>query len=355
MMTDHERAMMDAINAARVERGVHALAADGRLTSAARSHAVDMAIHPGMVHIGSDGSTIGQRIAEAGYVAARYGEITAWGWQGQVAPAVEWWLQSPDHVGYLLSPEFSDIGVGYAIGLGPWGSYWCIDMGRRATPTLPPPVPEPPPKPRPYTSHVPVVVGGTVAPGIDLLDYLRGDGRAYMVQHPDGNSEKFRTVHDGARWLLLKNSQWEELWADDLFIWRGVDTSPGDGQYYRQFEDGQRGARWCPRRMTIGQHWDSPAEHTVQTYWKGDCSPAEHHRNGRTRNRLTLIARHEAMTWHDVTVRDVIEVQSGTGERGYWARGYGLVAWSSPWGSSAIAHELPVSEGDNQPEHGCFG
>ena len=39
MMTDHERAMMDAINAARVERGVHALAADGQLTSAARSHA----------------------------------------------------------------------------------------------------------------------------------------------------------------------------------------------------------------------------------------------------------------------------------------------------------------------------
>ena len=33
MMTDHERAMMDAINAARVERGVHALAADGRLTA----------------------------------------------------------------------------------------------------------------------------------------------------------------------------------------------------------------------------------------------------------------------------------------------------------------------------------
>jgi hypothetical protein len=198
-------------------------------------------------------------------------------------------------------------------------------------------------------------LGGTVAAGVGLLDYLRGDGRAYMVRHPDGNNEKFRTVHDGARFLLLKNSQWEELWADDQFIWRGVDTSPGDGQYYRQFEDGQRGARWCPRRMTVGQAWASPAEHTVQTYWKGDCQPADHHRNGRTRNRLTLVARHAAMTWNGVTVRDVIEVVSGTGETGFWARGYGLVAWSSPWGSSAISHELPASEGDNQPEHGCFG
>ena len=52
---------------------------------------------------------------------------------------------------------------------------------------------------------MPVVVGGSVgaADGIDLLDYLRGDGRAYIVHHPDGNQEKFRTVRDGARWLQL--------------------------------------------------------------------------------------------------------------------------------------------------------
>ena len=33
MMTNHEHAMLQAINAARVERGIHALAADGQLTS----------------------------------------------------------------------------------------------------------------------------------------------------------------------------------------------------------------------------------------------------------------------------------------------------------------------------------
>ena len=73
---------------------------------------------------------------------------------------------------------------------------------------------------------MPVVVGGSVgaADGIDLLDYLRGDGRAYIVHHPDGNQEKFRTVRDGARWLQLKNSQWEEFWFTDSFIWRGVDV-----------------------------------------------------------------------------------------------------------------------------------
>lgn len=74
-----------------------------------------------------------------------------------------------------------------------------------------------------------------------------------MVRHPlDGNQEKFRTVDKGYQWLILKNSQWEELWLSDDYIRRGKDTSDGDGQYYRQFETGKEGARWCPRRMTIG-------------------------------------------------------------------------------------------------------
>ena len=66
-MNDHELAMLAAINAARAERGVHALAADDRAARAARRHAVDMAIHPGMVHIGSDGTNGGERLLQEGY------------------------------------------------------------------------------------------------------------------------------------------------------------------------------------------------------------------------------------------------------------------------------------------------
>lgn len=341
--------MVQAINAARAARGVGALRESAALTAAAQRHAADMATHPGLVHEGSDGSTIEERIRDAGYAPAQWGEVVAWGWGGAAQPAVDWWLASPGHVGYVLSTEYTEIGVGYATGLGPWGHYWCVDFGRRAEMPMPPPEPA-----RPYTSHIPVSLGGPTAAGIDLLDYLRGDGRAYMVRHPDGAQEKFRTVALGdGRWLLLKNSQWEELWADESFIWRGADTSPGDGQYYRQFEDGRAGARWCPRRMTVGQTWTAPEPHTVQTYWKSDGRPVEHHRNGRAANRLTLRARHAAMTWHGVTVRDVIEVGSHTGESMYFARGYGLVAWVSPWGSSAIAHELPPHEADNEPERCC--
>jgi hypothetical protein len=353
-MNIYEHAMLSAINAARTSRGVHALRHDDRLASAAYGHAVDLSRTPGLLHVGSDGSSIDERLRREGYQPTFWREVVGWGWDGRIEPMVQWWLDSPAHAAIVLDANVTDIGVGYVVAPGSvWGYYWCVDFAAGDSRVEPPP----PAPPRPYTSHVPIVVGGTVAAPatIDLLPYLCGDGRAYMVRHPDGNSEKFRTVRDGARFLLLKNNQWEQLWADDAYIWRGVDTSPGDGQYYRQFEDGQRGARWCPRQMTIGQRWESPVEHTVQTYWKGDCQPAEHHRNGRTRNRLTLIARHEAMTWNGVTVRDVIEVVSGTGETGFWGRGYGLVAWASPWGSSAISHELPAHEADNQPERGCFG
>lgn len=86
--------MTEAINAARVARGVAALAADESLVGAARGHSVDLAAHPELVdegrpHDGSDGSTIAQRIAD-------------WGWQGQVAGPVDFWLNSPRHVGRVL-------------------------------------------------------------------------------------------------------------------------------------------------------------------------------------------------------------------------------------------------------------
>lgn len=61
-MNEHEYAMLAAINAARAARGLHALMADERLGDAAGRHAADLASHPGLLHTGSDGSSIDQRI-----------------------------------------------------------------------------------------------------------------------------------------------------------------------------------------------------------------------------------------------------------------------------------------------------
>ncbi len=351
--------VLDRLNDIRRRAGLTVLTPNAQLAQAAQGHAVDLAsgrVNLNDSHRGSDGSSVVDRVRRVGYPNVPVLEMTGWGWGGDEAQQVAYWMGSPVHYPIIHNAHMTEAGVGYAYVPGSlWGHYWVVDLGQRPNVPPPPGPPDlPPPRP-PFSSYVPIVTGGPKTPQIDMLNYLRGDGRAYMVQHPGGGSEKFRTVRDGARFLQLKNSQWEEFWFTDDFIWRGVDTSPGDGQYYRQFEDGQEGARWCPRWMTVGQQWESPAEHTVQTYWKGNCAPVDHHRNGRTRNRLTLRARHVAMRWNGVTVEDVIEVGSHTGESMFFGCGYGLAAWSSTWGSSAIAQLLPAAEADNVPEGGCFG
>ena len=344
--------MIDRINAIRVNRGLPPLAENRQLADAAKRHAADLSRSPwltaGDSHVGSDGSTVVDRARDAGYPVGYVREMTGWGWAGDFDRMMSYWLDSPTHYPILTDPAMTEIGTAYLYAPGTqWGSYWVVVLGKPRGGT-----PEPA---RPYTTHVPVVVTPSNSTGLDMLAYLKGDGRAYMVQHPSGASEKFRTVTEpNSRFKQVKNSQWEGFYYTPDFIWRDVDTSPGDGQYYRQFEDDAQGARWCPRFMAVGQTWIAPVPHTVQTYDKADCRPVEHHRNGTATNRLTLVARHERKTWGGVTVDDVIEVVSSTGETMYFGRGFGLCAWKSAWGSSAISHVLPPNEADNMPEQGCF-
>lgn len=346
--------MLSLINDARAGRNLPPLAHNAQLAEAAVRHARDLAsgrVDLGNSHAGSDGSTVVQRVTAAGYPVADCREMTGWNTWGSAEWQVDYWLNSAVHQPIIYSGDLPDVGIGYVYQPGSaWGHYWTVVMARPSTPSQP--------APPSSTIYVPVVVGRPVAPpvGYALIDYLRGDGRAYMVRHPSGASEKFRTVDlGGDRWLILKNSQWEELWLADGYIWRGVDTSPGDGQYYRQFEDGRTGARWAPARMSLGESWAAPGTHTVQTYWKGDCQPVDHHRNGRTTNRLTLAAHYDRMTINGVELVDVIELRTHTAEGMFFARGWGLVAWRSGWGSSEIVHALPPHEWDNEPEVGCFG
>lgn len=127
-MNAQEQIIFGLINRARGERGLRALAADARINAAARRHAEDLGSHPGLVHTGSDGSTGGQRISEAGYRWSSWAEAVGWGWGGEIEPMVAWWLNSPEHAAKLLDPAMTDGGAGYAVGLGPWGHYWCIDL-----------------------------------------------------------------------------------------------------------------------------------------------------------------------------------------------------------------------------------
>ena len=324
-MGEPEYAMLSAINAARVERGLHALAANAPLATAAERHAQDMAAHPGIVHIGSDGTDGGERLLQEGYYWQSWLEAVAWGFDGRIEPVVMWWLASPEHRGIILSADMVDIGVGYAGGLGPFVHYWTVDFGRRRDGPPPPP----PGPPRPYTSHVPVVIGSPVpAPvGLDLLDYLRGDGRAYRVGNQRGTFEVMQTQTEGDRfyqvkaWDDLSVVHWEEFIVTPDHIGRDVDTSPGGGRFYRLF-----GAPWVKRRMRVGESFTQQKQ--VQFYRADDCGPIEQY-SGNVTDTITLV---EHLTeWRSVfgvELKDAIRLRwEQGGEDYFFARGYGLVAW----------------------------
>jgi hypothetical protein len=336
-MNEHERAMTEAINAARAGRGLPSLRDIASLIEAARGHAADMATHPGMVHEGSDGSDGGRRMLEAGYHWSKWGEIVGWGFGGNVSQMMAWWLSSPAHRPYLLDGDMRDLGVGYVAAPGSmWGHYWTVDFGRRDE------VEEPPaPAPKPYASYVPMAAGGTVAAGTDLLPYLRGDGRTYRVGNAWGSFEVFQSQAEGDRFFQIKAwddlsvVNWEEFIVSDSHIGRDVDTSPGGGRFYRQSLNGSPGAPWVKRRMGISESFSQTKR--VQFYRLDNCAAVEQH-SGTVTDTITLVE--HLSEWRSpfgVVVPDVVVLKWEQGGELYrFGRGYGLVGWSR-------AHQDPHS------------
>ena len=329
--------ILDRINTARMAHGLGALSPNAQLTAAANRHVQDIARNPwitaGDSHIGSDGSSAGERIRQAGYTGEMSRECTGWGWGdfGDGAQ-VAWWLDSPPHRAILLNPTLNEAGAAFQTAIAPaqWERYWVVDFGRTNAPTPPPPEPPKPPPPPPFSSYVPIVTSAPKAAQIDLLGYLRGDGRAYRVGNSGGSFEVFQTQTEGDRfyqikaWDDLSVVNWEGFSVDDSYIRRDVDTSPGDGRFYRQFD-----APWVARRMSVGQSFTQ--EKRLQFYRLADCAPLEAY-SGHVTDVIQLVALHARFTfpardWPPVTLEDVVQLRWTAGEDYWFARDFGLVGW----------------------------
>lgn len=183
----------------------------------------------------------------------------------------------------------------------------------------------------------------------DMLPYLRGDGRLYEMKHifdmPNGpltGQQRVQTQQEGTRFYQTKNSEWEELWADERFIYRGTDTSPGSGNFYSLMDGERYGAPWIPRHMAVGQSFRRSV--SVVSRRKGNCM-MNSHLSGRHVTWIRLEALHERLALPDVegragrglVLRDVAvlaafnEANGRPGpqpfERYYYAKSYGLVMW----------------------------
>lgn len=90
-----------------------ALTTNSRLTSSADGHAKDMASHSTVTHSGSDGSTVAQRIAAAGYSTFPQAENVAGGQQSAYQVTMEW-MCSKGHRETITNCNLDSVGTGVA-------------------------------------------------------------------------------------------------------------------------------------------------------------------------------------------------------------------------------------------------
>lgn len=120
--------LIDLINQARADVGRAALTISPQLTTAAQGHSLDMACNDFLEHSGSDGTWVGDRLIQAGYVSSYYLEIIAIGLPGD---AMNQWRNDPLQWDSVINSRVTEIGVGYAfVRTSSYGGYWTVNMGK---------------------------------------------------------------------------------------------------------------------------------------------------------------------------------------------------------------------------------
>jgi uncharacterized protein YkwD len=100
------------------------LSASAVLDQVARAHAEDMAARHLLTHAGHDGSSVRERVTRAGYASPAVAENIADG-QPDAFIIVRDWLESPEQCMNLMDPQYSQMGVGYALSDEEGGrAYW---------------------------------------------------------------------------------------------------------------------------------------------------------------------------------------------------------------------------------------
>jgi hypothetical protein len=188
----------------------------------------------------------------------------------------------------------------------------------------------------PFISYMPIVFSNSQRLIHDMTTYMVGDRRLYEVWHSSNSQARHQSQGDTSRFYHTKGdeirAEWEELWASDEFIYRGIDTSPGHDQYYIAFDTpGEEGAVWSPRYWSAGEMFE---RNTYVTFFrKSDCSQVV---SGFQQSWLRFVAHYPSYTFGSgITLNNVIELAwllSPTAqptESYFYAQGYGLVGWAS--------------------------
>jgi uncharacterized protein YkwD len=128
------------LNAERAGKGLAAVAEQAQLTRASADYSALMVSKQFFAHVSPDGSELTDRLTDAGYLGSPgawlVGENIAWGESYLATPGaiVKAWMNSPPHRANILNGDYTDIGLGIALGTpassNP-GATYTTDFGHR--------------------------------------------------------------------------------------------------------------------------------------------------------------------------------------------------------------------------------
>ena len=167
--------MLDLVNTQRSKAGAGPLAMDVDCMAASKAHTEDQASHLFMGHVGSDGSTLSDRITATGFKWDAIAENVAEG-QKTVEEVMTAWMNSPEHRANLLNPVYTRFGYCQQVGSDgniywtqdfahPMGGFTPPDVTVPTTPAVPStPVAPPPTVPFQTPAPAPSVTAPSASP-----------------------------------------------------------------------------------------------------------------------------------------------------------------------------------------------
>jgi hypothetical protein len=122
-----DQQMLDLVNEERSKAGANPLKLNDKLDRSADAHTLDQAANNKMSHSGSNGSKLGDRIKNDGYIFSFAAENVAVG-QKDPTQVMESWMNSSGHRTNILNPNLTEMGVGAATGQD-GRIFWTQDFG----------------------------------------------------------------------------------------------------------------------------------------------------------------------------------------------------------------------------------
>ena len=123
--------MLELTNAERQKAGLASLSLNAQLANAAQTYSQVLATSGCFQHTCGPVPNFAERDGQAGYTDwTSIGENIAAGYSTPET-VVAGWMASPGHRANILSPNFTEIGVGLVSGGGKYGTYWAQEFGSR--------------------------------------------------------------------------------------------------------------------------------------------------------------------------------------------------------------------------------